>query len=357
MRTAFLTVLFGCLSLLGCGVPGAPQPPSTGIPKFVGDLKAMRKGHTVTLTWTTPTETTDGELIRKPGKLLLQRAVTSGLDSDLSFQTIAEFPLQPTLKDDRGAQVTGKDSLAELVHQPGAEFATYSVLAQSHSGKSYGLPNRASVPLAPTLPAPQNVKAEPVPEGVRIVWDPASPPQKATRLSVQYAWRIMRKLEGASDPVMVKQLPGNEAAFVDTGIDWEKKYQYWVTPFTLWQDGTRKGEVEGDDSPVVEVLAHDSFPPTAPSGLQAVYSAVPERPFIDITWTPNIEPDLAGYNVYRHTANEAPVKINSELVKTPRFADPGIQPGMKYFYSASAVDLRGNESSRSEETSETVPKE
>jgi len=51
------------------------------------------------------------------------------------------------------------------------------------------------------------------------------------------------------------------------------------------------------------------------------------------------------------------VKINSELVKTPRFADPGIQAGMKYFYSVSAVDLRGNESAKSEETSEVVPKE
>jgi len=30
---------------------------------------------------------------------------------------------------------------------------------------------------------------------------------------------------------------------------------------------------------------------------------------------------------------------------------------MKYFYAVSAVDLRGNESGKSEETSETVPKE
>jgi fibronectin type 3 domain-containing protein len=125
---------------------------------------------------------------------------------------------------------------------------------------------------------------------------------------------------------------------------------------TLWSDGDRKGEVEGDDSPVIAVLAHDVFPPATPSGVQAVYSTA-ERPFIDITWTPNTESDLAGYNVYRHSGNASPVKINSELVKTPRFADPDIQPGMKYFYSVSAVDLRGNESGRSEETSEAVPKQ
>src|SRR6476620_4269484 len=81
--------------LLGCGVPGAPLPPSADIPRFVGDLKAVRKGDTVTLTWTTPTETSDGELIRKPGKMLVQRAMSSG-QGDLQFQTISELPLKPT---------------------------------------------------------------------------------------------------------------------------------------------------------------------------------------------------------------------------------------------------------------------
>jgi fibronectin type 3 domain-containing protein len=158
---------------------------------------------------------------------------------------------------------------------------------------------------------------------------------------------------------MVKQLnAGNRGIeFVDIGIEWEKSYQYWITPVTLWQDNNRKGEVEGDDSAPVDVLAHDSFPPAAPSGLEAVFSPSAQNSFIDLTWTANTESDLAGYNIYRHMANEAPVKVNTELIKTPRFPDPGIQPGMKYFYSVTAVDVRGNESGRSAETSEVVPKE
>jgi len=52
------------------------------------------------------------------------------------------------------------------------------------------------------------------------------------------------------------------------------------------------------------------------------------------------------------------LKINSELVKTPRFPDPKVLPGVKYSYSVTAVDLRGNESGKSEEeTSETVPRD
>jgi len=360
MRGLLFFSLLGCVALTGCGVPGAPQPPSTGIPKFVGDLKAVRKGDTVSLTWTTPTATSDGELIRKPGKMLVQRALNSAHDSGLNFQTISELPLPPALKEERGDQATAKDSLADVLRQGGsAQFATYIVLAESRSGKSFGLPNHASVPLMPALVTPQKVQAEPVPSGIRVTWDQAWPPNRDLGLKVQYAWRVMRKEEGASDAVMIRQLnAGNEAiVLIDDGIHWEKNYQYWIVPVAIWQEGSRKGEVESDNSPIAAVFAHDIFPPAAPSGLQAVYSAVPEHSFIDLTWTPNGESDLAGYNVYRHTGNEPPKKVNTELVKTPRFPDPDIQAGARYFYSVTAVDLRGNESGKSEETSETVPKD
>ena len=359
MRACTIVLILAVSALLGCGVPGAPLPPSLDIPKFVGDLKAVRKGETVTLTWTTPTETTDGELIRRPGKMLVQRALVQGRDSELQFQTISELPLKPSLNDDRGEVATAKDSVGELLRSGGAEFAVYTVLAQGRNGKSFGLPNRASVPLVQVLSPPQRVSAHPAPTGIEISWDEFGPLVKESRLRTQYAYKVMRRQKGANEAVLVKQLPAanHGMEFVDTGIEWEKSYQYWITPVTLWQDENRKGEVEGNDSAIVDVFAHDSFPPAAPSGLEAVFSAAPQNSFIDLTWTANTEPDLAGYNVYRHTANSPPVKINPELIKTPRFPDPGIQPGMKYFYSVTAVDLRGNESGKSEETSETVPKD
>ncbi|HEY1939313.1 MAG TPA: fibronectin type III domain-containing protein [Candidatus Angelobacter sp.] len=362
MSVRLFTLLLAVTMLTGCGVPGAPLPPSAEVPKFVGDLKAVRKGDTVSLTWTVPTETTDGELIRKPGKMLVQRALISGPDAVPHFQTISELPLEPSLKDDRHDAATAKDSLAEAMRSGAADFAVYAVLAQGHNGKSFGLPNRASVPLVPDLAPPQKITANPVPTGVKLSWEERSLPEKSSRIQTEYAYKIMRREQGANNvnsAVLIKQLSAGsgETDFIDTGIEWEKNYQYWIVPVTLWQAGNRKGEIEGEDSPIINVFAHDSFPPATPSGLEAVFSPAPQNPFIDLTWTPNTEPDLAGYNVYRHGANEPPTKINSELVKTPRFPDPGIQPGMKYFYSVTAVDLRGNESGKSEETTETVPKQ
>jgi fibronectin type 3 domain-containing protein len=105
-------------------------------------------------------------------------------------------------------------------------------------------------------------------------------------------------------------------------------------------------------------VVHDIFPPATPTGLQAVFSGDPRRPFIDLAWTPNTESDIAGYNVYRRSADEQEFKkLNTELVKTPAFRDNAVQPGTKYIYSVSAVDLRGNESPKSAEASETVPRE
>jgi fibronectin type 3 domain-containing protein len=80
-----------------------------------------------------------------------------------------------------------------------------------------------------------------------------------------------------------------------------------------------------------------------------------QQKFIDVTWAPNTENDLSGYKVYRREADEPAARINSELVKAPAFRDSNVGAGHTYFYSVTAVDLRGNESERSQETSETVP--
>jgi len=74
-----------------------------------------------------------------------------------------------------------------------------------------------------------------------------------------------------------------------------------------------------------------------------------------VIWAPDTDADLAGYNVYRREASGTAMKISLELVKTPTYRDANIASGKTYWYSVSAVDLHGNESARSDETSETVP--
>src|SRR5215470_11036276 len=129
MRAIPLTL---CLVMLcaGCAAPSAPLPPSLGIPKPVADLKAVRKGDTVTLTWSAPTDTTDGALVRKPGKMRLSRTLAG------KTEIVAEMALPPALKDEDTAPPTVKDSLTGVLQSPVAAFAGYSVQAESNTGKT-----------------------------------------------------------------------------------------------------------------------------------------------------------------------------------------------------------------------------
>ena len=148
----------------------------------------------------------------------------------------------------------------------------------------------------------------------------------------------------------------NPNSFLDQSFEWEKTYFYrGAVVSVVVAAGKPAVEVEGDDTAEVKVFAHDVFPPAVPAGLQAVFSGPGQQPFIDLIWAPVTDADLEGYNVYRHEAGGAAVKLNSELVKTPAFRDMQVASGKTYFYSVSAVDERGNESARSEEASESVP--
>jgi fibronectin type 3 domain-containing protein len=139
--------------------------------------------------------------------------------------------------------------------------------------------------------------------------------------------------------------------FRDTGFEWQTTYVYKIAPVTRYSGGV---EVVGADSPTVEVFTHDSFPPAAPEGLQAVSSGTAREKFIDLTWAPNTESDLAGHHVYRRQQAGDWVRITKDLITTPAFRDSDVTPGRTYYYAVSAVDLRRNESAKSEEAGETV---
>ena len=356
--------LIGILSLAlsaGCGTVGAPQPPSLHLPEPVRDLRASRKGDKVTLTWTQPTETTDHEAVgRWLGTTNICRAVAASPASSLMkscAEKVGEAGPQPVAK--TAVTVTQSEQLSvELENSQPTAFAGYAVEITNRRGRSAGLSNAVSVPLAPTRQPPGNLTAEVRADGVYFTATPVAGPVND---ALRFSYRLYRRTEPAAageNPALVAEQPtDNKFAAVDRNFEWEKKYSYWITPATsvLAASGQAQAVVEGEDSAPVEVFTHDVFPPTEPTGVQAVFSGMMQQKFVDVTWAPNTENDLAGYSVYRHEQNEAAARIHGELVKTPAFRDSNVAAGHTYFYSVTAVDLRGNESARSQETSETVP--
>jgi hypothetical protein len=367
MRALLVLIFTGLLalfifSLTGCGLPGAPLAPSLHIPKPVQDLRATRKGNDVLLAWTAPTQSTDGTLVRKPGKMVILRAI--GQDGE--FVSIAEETLRPALNDEQPQRITVTDSLASVLQSATrqlknqVDFVTYRVVTVGERNRSAGPGNSVQVSALPVMNPPAKVVLRLVPAGVEISIAAEALAPLPSQPGVEFAYRVSRRLDVANaEPTVVAQLPANTnpLTVVDPKIDWENTYDYWVTPITHWQAGGKSGDVEGEDSPRAKILAHDVFPPAVPTGLQAVYAGDPQKPAIDLTWTPNSDEDLAGYNVYRCEGAGEFVKINSGLVKTPAFHDGQVRAGGTFIYAVAAVDLRGNESEKSKETSERVPLE
>ena len=121
-------------------------------------------------------------------------------------------------------------------------------------------------------------------------------------------------------------------------------------------------ELEGELSPPIRVDALDVFPPAVPQGLAAVAIAADPASgtpaSIDLSWQPNAEPDLAGYEVYRREDQTPWQRISGDQpVIGPAFHDAHVLPGHTYRYGVSAVDNGGHESGRSADASETVPNE
>ncbi|HMK31017.1 MAG TPA: fibronectin type III domain-containing protein [Terriglobales bacterium] len=349
------------LILTACGTPGAPQPPSLALPRPVGDLTATRSGNKVLLSWTPPRQTTDRENIKSAGPTLICRGVNDFPMINCPEQ-IDSQPTQLVRWKETGLvpKVIVTDVLKEdLIRKYPTGFASYALRDQNSHGRDAGLSNQVRVPLAPALAPPGDLKAKVTADGILLDWSPVQPGPGIP--GIQYFYRIFRWAEpgkGRNLEVIVGEAPlgGESGSYVDHSAEWEQRYTYKVNVVTtVSSPGQPAVEVQGDESPPVSVLVRDIFPPAVPSGLQAVFSGVGQRPFVDLTWAPDLESDLAGYNVYRHEAGGGPVKMNSELVKAPAYRDRDVLAGHTYVYSVSAVDVRGNESEKSEEASEAVP--
>jgi len=342
-----------------CATIGPPQPPSLDLPKPPTDLRALRKGDRVILTWTIPTVTTDRQTIRVLGPTRICRGTASLKDCGTPVgETTTPLPPSASQSGKQKAAASYADTFpATLESDAQSASAAYAVEVLNRDGRGAGLSNLARVPLVHTLPPPQDFQAQVTSQGVVLSWTSNLPPTDPEK-PIHYVYRVYRRQEGERQPALVGEQPAGSdtrLTLTDSAFEWERTYEYHAAVATVIAEPNKTAvQVEGDDTPEVKIFADDIFPPAVPSGLQAVFSGPGQLPFIDLVWAPVTDADLGGYNVYRHEEGTA-IKLNSEPVKTPAYRDTTVESGKRYFYSVSAVDVRGNESARSEEASEAVP--
>jgi hypothetical protein len=356
----------------GCASPGAPQPPSLRLPQPVNNLSAVRKGNRVVLTWSPATETTDHLPMRWPSTTLICRVLNQFpiRDCGAPAARIPSSELASQAPASRRPTVSFEDVLPPALIAPQNQ-ATYAIEAINQRGRSAGLSNQVRIALAPAVPPPTGFRAALDAQGPLLQWEMAAiaplPPGASCLLRIERR-TTSTALPSAGTPGS-RRAPASEAFSSvaeqpchsgpgqarDATFEWEQEYDYKAEAVTVLP-GQPATEVEGDDSSVVHLVTHDVFPPAIPSGLQAVYSSVGQKPFIDLTWASNTESDLAGYIVYRRTAGSAPAVVSPALLKAPAWRDEDVHPGQTYFYTVAAVDLRGNQSAESAPATESVPR-
>ncbi len=393
-RGSRLIALGAPLFLAGCASMGPPRPPSLELPKPPTDLRATRKGDRVTLTWTVPTMTTDRQRMRSVGPTRICRGVEPALkecgtpvgEAPAAVGTTSEEASSSRTKaaatkseKKNAAQELYADTLTRELEQSNASgWVTYAIEVLGPDGRGGGLSNQLRVPSVAAVLRIEDFDAQITAQGVQVTWKLTAAPASELSLSAHCRLRIYRALQGAAEGTPTQErvadlelqhcvlepqqtsaageAESRPTSYLDQHFEWEKTYLYHATVLTLMAEaGKPEFAFEGDDTPQVTVFAHDVFPPAVPTGLQAVFSGPGQQTFIDLIWAPVMDMDLDGYNVYRHEEGAAPVKVNAELVRTPAYRDTSVAAGKTYFYSVSAVDVRGNESARSEEASERVP--
>ena len=76
---------------------------------------------------------------------------------------------------------------------------------------------------------------------------------------------------------------------------------------------------------------------------------------VELSWNASKSKKVIGYNVYRSFDGATWKKINASLAATTLYSDSTIANGNTYYYSATAVDSSGHESSKTATVKAVIP--
>ena len=350
-----LAILAACLSI-GCGAPGAPQPPSLNLPAPVLNLSAVRIGNSVHLAWLMPTRTTDHVTLQHPVKVQVCRALENGPCANLASLLLAP-----------GKEGAYTDELPADLTQGSDRLLRYEVVLNNHAGKSAGPSNIAYSAAGVGPPAVTGLTGQVRGDGVLLSWQPAAEPERSLSYRIERLQLtgpasndapkspLAPAVPAAAQTLVVRGKDGQDPGHaIDTSALFNQRYRYVLERVATLAVSGQSVEVQGLPSDAVVVATTDVFPPAVPQGLVAVADAAAGA--IDLSWSPDSDSDLAAYHVYRRdTHGDVPAQRIASVGVETSYRDAGVQPEHTYAYSVSAVDQSGNESKRSPEVEETLP--
>jgi fibronectin type 3 domain-containing protein len=316
------------LFLAGCGYVGNPLPPLVNVPAPVTELAAVQRDARIIVRYKLPTTTTENVTIKAPLKL------------DLRIGPAAEGPFLSSTWAAQAKTIPPGEIQAGVATYavPSAEWTGKDVVIGARvvgtNGKQSDWRTLEALPIVPPPEKPGKLVIVGTANGLRLTW--SGPPGD---------YRIYRRTgdEKNFSPVADVQQP----AWTDPASEFGKPYTYIVQ--RIVKLGVHK-EAESSPSEEATKIVEDTFPPAAPAGLRVS----PAAGSIELSWDRNLEPDLAGYRVYRALAGGDFAKI-AEVSQIPSYSDRAVESGKLYRYVVTAFDKSGNEGDRSAVAEAALP--
>jgi len=306
-------------------------------------------GRALDLSFTPPALATDGERLSKPLEIQVFRSVTPPGQKTVDALAAGQ-PWATLLGSDLGRFAPGRKIVypsllpeSEFSRSLGSTFA-FSVRGLTRGFRRRPIPGEASKTVEAVLldvsgPV-ERLTVQPTEHALELRWRPPSRTLSGGAPTDLAGYRVYKSQTGKPDSFRLLGETAN-AAYQDPDFQFKNTYFYKVRA-VFKRDGHL---AESEDSEAVKITPLDTFPPAPPTGLTALYTAGQ----VELIWTANTEPDLAGYNVYRRDDGGPPRRISQALVSTPIFHDSSVEQGHSYAYEVTAVDLAANESQASTE--------
>lgn len=349
-----------CLFSNGCGAPGEPVPPAPPVPVAIGDLAAHQAGDGVQLSFTLPSNSISGQkLAAPPGVEILRGTIKPDGSADTkSFRVVYTIPgaLMEDYRTDGRVNFTDPIAPEETKSHPGGTVA-YVVRTRASQKRTSADSNAVMLRVFP-VPAPvSTVEARVTESAIELTWPVPAATAAGEPVANISGYKIYRSetqspAAGASTQGLPQSKPESHAAllassetnsFRDTSMLFDHTYVYLVRSVVQIEGS----ELESSDSQPVTVTPRDVFPPAAPQGLVAALlpGSAPGTVLVDLSWSINLETDLAGYHVYRSAQEGTRGQlVTPDLLPTPAVRDTSVEPGHRYWYTVTAVDRAGNES-------------
>ena len=350
-------------TLCGCGAPGEPQPPSPPIPSAISDLAAHQQGNGVQLVFTLPNRTVAGDhLAEAPASEIFRGSLKpNGSPDNKSFKLVYTLPgaLASSYAAQGKIQFTDPLPPEELRANQGATYA-YRVRTRASSKKDSADSNTVNAKVYPVPDRVPSLQPRVTQNAIELSWPEPVFTAAVNATPSLAGYHIYR---GELDPAysipasgdlsqakwkspLILLGPAESNSYQDTLFEFGKTYAYQVR--SLINAGGNL--IESDDSAPAVVTPHDVFPPAAPQNVVAAEIPADNGAVsVDLSWSINSEPDLAGYRMYRsERQGERGASLPVELLLAPAYRDLSVQPGHQYWYVVTAVDRAGNESAPSE---------